>query len=77
MCNSRSRYRCGDVARYAAEAQHIGASIDRMKDPHSALWLAASHVGNLPDVWGTAYLVQLNLSTAVRVSVLLAGKSPI
>eukprot|EP01052_Picozoa_sp_SAG31_P008050 SAG31_NODE_397_length_16251_cov_7.922486_3_plen_570_part_00 len=57
---------CGDATKYRAEAAQLSASIDRMKDPNSSLWLAASHDGQLPDVWGSAYLVSLNLSTPLR-----------
>ena len=44
---------CGDGGRYRREAARVGASIDRMKDGNSSLWLAASHEGALPDVWGS------------------------
>ena len=44
----------------------MGGSIDSMKDPAGPLWLAASVDNALPDVWGSAYMVALNLSTAAR-----------
>jgi hypothetical protein len=37
-----------------------------MKDPDGPLWLAATLDNRYPDVWGFAYLVALNLSTAGR-----------
>ena len=37
-----------------------------LADPASPLWLAATHDNAFPDVWGSAYLVALNLSTAAR-----------
>ena len=61
-----TQYRCGDKARYAREAAAVGASVDRLVDPHGPLWLAASHDNAFPDVWGSAYLVSLNLSTPAR-----------
>eukprot|EP00937_MAST-01D_sp_MAST-1D-sp2_P005053 g5053.t1 len=68
---------CGDAARYVAEAEAIGAGLDA-DGPDSlrsrgggagagaSLWLAASRDNALPDVWGSAYLVALNVSSAER-----------
>ena len=45
----------------------VGRRIDpMMKDPAGPLWLAATVDNALPDVWGSAYLVSLNLSTPTR-----------
>jgi hypothetical protein len=58
---------CGDAARYAKEAAEVGANIDStMADPKGPLWLAATHDNAYPDVWGSAYLVALNLSTSAK-----------
>jgi hypothetical protein len=58
---------CGDAARYAKEAAEVGANIDSiMADPEGVLWLAATHDNASPDVWGSAYLVALNLSTPAK-----------
>jgi hypothetical protein len=62
-----SQYSCGDSAQYSKEAGKMSASIDVvMKDPASPLWLAATIDNRKPDVWGSAYLVALNLSTAAK-----------
>eukprot|EP01052_Picozoa_sp_SAG31_P041148 SAG31_NODE_6160_length_2143_cov_2.173679_1_plen_398_part_10 len=62
-----SQYNCGDNARYAKEAETMSSSIDVvLKDSVSPLWLAATIDNRKPDVWGTAYLVAMNLSTAVK-----------
>ena len=60
------RFGCGDSKRYAAEAEQIARSFNqgRLYDPDSRLWLAASVDNALPDVWGSLYLVALNLTTA-------------
>ncbi len=61
-----TRLRCGTLAD-KQEADKVGSSIDSvMKDPKGALWLAATLDNAYPDVWGSAYLVALNLSTAAR-----------
>ena len=60
------KYGCEDVARYAREAEEVGDAVDAMKDPAGPLWLAATVDNRLPDVWGSAYLVALNLSTPAR-----------
>ena len=61
-----TRLRCGTFAD-KQEADKVGSSIDSvMKDPKGALWLAATLDNAYPDVWGSAYLVALNLSTAAR-----------
>jgi glycogen debranching enzyme len=68
MARHAQTFRCGDHARYAAEAAAIRASIDTtMADPTGGpLWLAATVDNKLPDVWGSAYLVSLGLSTPER-----------
>ena len=69
---------CGDAARYTAEADLIARHLDdelwggdeeeeeEEEEAPLPLWLAASHDNRLPDVWGSAYLVALNLGTAAR-----------
>eukprot|EP01051_Picozoa_sp_SAG22_P014143 SAG22_NODE_1675_length_3830_cov_4.460198_3_plen_305_part_00 len=60
---------CGDSARYLGEAAQLSASIDRMRSQANSsapLWQAATIDGALPDIWGTAYLVSLGLSTPER-----------
>ena len=60
-------YKCGDSTRYAKEAEFMSRSVDTvLKDPASPLWLAATIDNRIPDVWGTAYLVAMNLSTAAK-----------
>jgi hypothetical protein len=62
-----AQYKCGDSARYANEAEVMSSSVDTvLKDPASPLWLAATIDNRKPDVWGTAYLVAMNLSTAAK-----------
>lgn len=61
------QYGCGDAARYNREATAAAAAIDpALKDPSSPWWLAATIDNRVPDVWGTAYLVALNLSSAAK-----------
>ena len=65
MAELSRKYNCGSAGQYAKEAQEVGGAIDSvMKDPDGALWLAATLDNRYPDVWGSAYLVALNLSTA-------------
>ena len=67
MAALSAKYNCGGTARYAKEAAEVGTAIDSvMKDPAGPLWLAATLDNRYPDVWGSAYLVALNLSTAAR-----------
>ena len=60
------QYGCGDTAQYAREAAEVGGAIDALKDPAGQLWFAATLDNRVQDVWGTAYLVALNLSTAAK-----------
>ena len=61
------QHSCGNSARYASEASKMSGAIDTvMKDPASPLWLAATIDNRVPDVWGTAYLVAMNLSSAAK-----------
>lgn len=67
MAALSAKYDCGSSAQYAKEAAAISSSIDAtMKDPNGPLWLAATIDNRKPDIWGTAYLVALNLSTAPK-----------
>jgi hypothetical protein len=67
MAELSREYSCGKSAQYAKEAQDVGVAIDSvMKDPDGPLWLAATLDNSYPDVWGSAYMVALNLSTAPR-----------
>ena len=67
MAALSTHYNCGASAQYATEAKQMGAAIDTvMEDPNGPLWLAATLDNRYPDVWGSAYLVALNLSTAAR-----------
>lgn len=67
MANLSAKYGCGNTQQYRVEAQQVSSEIDTtMKDVHSDLWLAATIDNALPDVWGSAYLVALNLSTPAR-----------
>eukprot|EP00947_MAST-08B_sp_MAST-8B-sp1_P000726 g726.t1 len=73
LASLATEYGCGDAARYAREAREVGQAVDDpatggLRDPSgtSPLWLAATIDNALPDVWGSAYLVALNLSTPAR-----------
>ena len=68
MARLSAGYSCGNTTQYAAEADQVGSVVDIMADPTGPLWLAATVDNNVPDVWGTAYLVALNLSTAAKRS---------
>lgn len=57
---------CGDAGRYATLAAAVAASVDDLFDPASGLFLASDTLETLPDVFGSAYLVALNLSTPAR-----------
>ena len=62
-----AKYECGNSVQYAKEAAAVGAAVaGTMKDPAGPLWLAATLDNRYPDVWGSAYLVALNLSTPTR-----------
>lgn len=66
MAGLSSYYKCGDVKGYSDMAYKVKQHIDILHDPHSSLWLAASVTDSQPDVWGSAYLVALGLSTLER-----------
>lgn len=57
---------CGDVAAYAALAKSVSGAVDDLFDAPSGLFLASDTLETLPDVFGSAYLVSLNLSTPER-----------
>lgn len=72
MAQLSAQYRCGNSEQYRLEAEQVGSQIDTtMKDPDGDLWLAATIDNALPDVWGSAYLVALNLSSPYRQRVAL------
>lgn len=43
-------------------------AVDELSDPDGPLWFAATIDNRIPDVWGSLYLVSLNLSTPARRS---------
>lgn len=59
-------FNCGNHSQYSAEALSLSQQFHSLQDPDGPLWLAASVDNALPDVWGTAYLVALGLSTEER-----------
>ena len=60
---------CGDAAWYARRADAVAAALDAtFYDEHSGLWLAATVDNRLPDIWGSLYVVALQLSTPDRRS---------
>lgn len=61
-----AQYKCGNATQYAEEARVVAANVDLMLDEATGLWFAASIDNRIPDVWGSAYLVALNLSTPAR-----------
>lgn len=66
MAAAASRTGCGNASAYAARASAVASSIDLLADPSSPLFLASDGIDALPDVWGSAYLAYLGLSTALR-----------
>lgn len=66
MATLSERYGCGDSKQYSREAQQVGGAINVMEDPSGPLWLAATLDNAYPDVWGSAYLVALNLSSRAK-----------
>ena len=70
LADLATTYQCGDADRYASEAAQLSGSVDgalwKRHGASPSLWSAASHNNALPDVWGSAYLVALNLSTPER-----------
>jgi hypothetical protein len=70
---------CGDPAFYKALADAVAASVDSLYDVNgtSGLFLASDGIEDVPDVFGSAYLVKLGLSTPERrqgVADFLAGQ---
>lgn len=60
---------CGDAAWYARRAGAVAAALDdAFYDETSGLWSAATVDNRLPDIWGSLYVVALQLSTAARRS---------
>ena len=57
---------CGDAAHYAALAATIASAVDSLFDAASGLFLASDTLELVPDVYGSSYLVALNLSTPER-----------
>ena len=59
---------CGDSAHYAALAKGVASNVDDLFDAtgDSGLFLASDTLETVPDVFGSAYLVTLGLSTASR-----------
>jgi hypothetical protein len=59
---------CGDAAHYSAAAAQVAAGMPRFLDPAGGpLFLAADGlVDALPDVWGSAYAVYLNLTSQAQ-----------
>ena len=57
---------CGEPAHYAALAAGVASAVDDLYDAPSGLFLASDALETLPDVFGSAYLVALGLSTAER-----------
>jgi hypothetical protein len=57
---------CGNASQYAAVAATVAAAVDTLYDASSGLFLASDTLETVPDVFGSAYLVKLNLSTAAR-----------
>ena len=57
---------CGDAARYGSLAAAVAGAVDDLFDASTGLFLASDTLETLPDVFGSAYLVALNLSTPAR-----------
>ena len=57
---------CGDFGHYDGIAAGVANGIDSLFDDASGLFLASSMTETVPDVFGSAYAVALNLSTAQR-----------
>jgi len=57
---------CGQPAHYAALAASVAAAVDDLYDAASGLFLASDTLETLPDVFGSAYLVTLGLSSVQR-----------
>lgn len=70
---------CGEVGFYTQLAAGVAGSVDSLFDTAgtSGLFLASDGIENVPDVFGSAYLVKLGLSTPARrlsVAAFLAGQ---
>lgn len=57
---------CGDVGHYEGIASAVAGGVDSLFDDASGLFFASSETETVPDVFGSAYVVALNLSTAQR-----------
>jgi hypothetical protein len=58
--------RCGDAAHYDALAAGVASAVDDLYYPASFLFNASDTLETVPDVFGSAYLVTLGLSSAAR-----------
>lgn len=69
---------CGDIAFYNGLASGVSSGVDALYDTGgSGIFLASDDVETIPDVFGSAYLVTLGLSTQERrssVSAFLASQ---
>ena len=62
-------FRCGDAGWYARRARAVADALDEaFYDEQSGLWRAATIDNRLPDIWGSLYVVALQLSTPDRRS---------
>jgi hypothetical protein len=60
-------FSCGDSFWYKNQSINAANSIDgEFYDEKSELWFAATEENKLPDIWGSLYLISLNLSTKLR-----------
>jgi hypothetical protein len=66
MATWSERTGCGDVKHYRTVSAGVASGIDTLFDPATGLFLASDQLETLPDIWGSLYLVYLNLSTPVR-----------
>nr|BAK02271.1 predicted protein [Hordeum vulgare subsp. vulgare] len=57
---------CGKAEPYESMALGVALSVDTLFDAQTSLFLDADMANALPDVWGSAYLVSLGLSTRAR-----------
>eukprot|EP00697_Spironema_sp_BW2_P014990 gnl/Spiro4/5676_TR2900_c0_g1_i1.p1 gnl/Spiro4/5676_TR2900_c0_g1~~gnl/Spiro4/5676_TR2900_c0_g1_i1.p1 ORF type:complete len:355 (+),score=78.21 gnl/Spiro4/5676_TR2900_c0_g1_i1:30-1067(+) len=68
--NLTRRFDCPNTPLYSTYFDSVVATIsqgiDRLYDPSTGLFLAATVDNALPDLWGSALVVALNLSTAER-----------
>jgi len=57
---------CGSIAHYQELAAAVAAAIDDLFDAPSGLFLASDTLETVPDVFGSAYVAALGLSTPAR-----------